>query len=117
MGFKGWIGIDLDGTLALDDNTYAHGRIGPPVARMVERIREWRAAGRDVRIFTARANDPDCLPPIEAYCLEHLGEVLPITATKDYGMEVLYDDRCVQIVKNTGMTVLEHTLSQQGIEQ
>jgi hypothetical protein len=39
---------------------------------------------------------------IDAWCLEHLGRTLEVTAIKDYGMLQLWDDRCVQVIPNTG---------------
>lgn len=39
---------------------------------------------------------------IKAWCLEHLGQELEVTCSKDYGMILLYDDRAVQIIPNTG---------------
>jgi hypothetical protein len=60
-----------------------------------------------VRIFTARVGgSPEyaaaARPYIERWCREHIGEVLPITATKDFGMYELWDDRAVQVECNTG---------------
>jgi hypothetical protein len=76
---------------------------------MVERVKRWLAEGRDVRIMTARvdglAEAPDPEVPrkaIEAWCLEHVGKALPVTNRKDMHMIVLYDDRAVQVVPNTG---------------
>jgi hypothetical protein len=75
---------------------------------MVERVKEWRREGRDVRIFTARITGEDIYKVVEQHvlindwCREHLGEVLPVTATKDLWMIVLYDDRCRQVITNTG---------------
>lgn len=51
---SGWIAVDLDGTLAQYDETTGFPEIGPPVPRMVERVKAWLAYGLDVRIFTAR---------------------------------------------------------------
>lgn len=107
-----WIGVDLDGTLA----EYQHsevwdGSVGNPIAGMVERVKAWRAQGVLVKIFTARvapffeddARSVDTQRKIvEAWCLEHLGEVLPVTATKDYDMILLYDDRAIRIQQNAG---------------
>ncbi|CAK8738294.1 hypothetical protein SODG_001993 [Sodalis praecaptivus] len=50
----GWIGVDLDGTLA-ESRTGQGTRIGKPVVPMMQRIRRWLSEGREVRIFTARA--------------------------------------------------------------
>ena len=103
-----WIGVDLDGTLAESQDHYSPSEIGPPVPRMVERVRGWLAAGREVRIFTARAWPPTtrvrsaAVKAVEAWCEEHLGEVIPVTCLKDPQMEVLYDDRARQVEHNTG---------------
>ncbi len=50
----GWYGVDLDGTLAHYDGWMGPTEIGPPISKMVHRVRRWLAEGRDVRIFTAR---------------------------------------------------------------
>ena len=105
----GWIGCDLDGTLAESQAHYSPDEIGPPVPRMVERVRGWLAAGREVRIFTARAYPPMgprgrsvAVKAVEEWCKEHLGEALPVTCMKDPQMETLYDDRARQVEHNTG---------------
>jgi hypothetical protein len=104
---SGWIGVDLDGTLAVYDGWQGADHIGDPVPAMVARVRRWLTEGVDVRIFTARvSHERDAvLPVIEEWCREHLGRVLPVTNTKDYGMVELWDDRAVQVVPNTGQRV------------
>lgn len=126
---SGWIAVDLDGTLAQYDETTNFPEIGPPIPKMVERVKQWLADGRDVRIFTARAHvsdDPAWLESaaalgynsgkvwlavqtarIDAWCLEHLGQRLPVTCEKDFQMIELWDDRCEQVIPNTGVTVTE----------
>lgn len=101
---RGWIGVDLDGTLAEYHGWVGEDHIGAPVLDMVERVKEWRAEGRDVRVFTARVFGarPGVVRVIEDWCLEHIGEALPVTCQKDYGMVELWDDRAVQIIPNTG---------------
>lgn len=97
----GWIGVDFDGTLA-----EYHGytpMLGKPVPAMVERVKKWLEEGREVRIFTARLQMEHWR--IAAWCKEHVGAVLPITNLKDYKMEVLYDDRAVQVEQNTGRLI------------
>jgi hypothetical protein len=108
-----WIGVDLDGTLAVDEGAHtALAVIGSPIPAMVERVKKWLAEGRDVRIFTARVYGVrDGITPelirgkIEEWCLEHIGQKLPVTCEKDFGMGELWDDRAVQVVKNTGERV------------
>lgn len=114
---NGWIGVDLDGTLARYDGWVGPEHIGEPVPLMVNRVKKWLAEGKDVRIFTARVagqpgNDPDkkrqahlVRVAIQKWSLEHLGKILPITCIKDYGMVQLWDDRAVQIIPNTGIRV------------
>lgn len=106
-----WIGVDLDGTLARDDVPLATPTgIGPPVPLMVGRVKQWLAAGIDVRIVTARVSGPytegfneqDQRLQIVNWCLEHIGRALPITCSKDYLMHELWDDRAVRVKRNTG---------------
>jgi hypothetical protein len=113
----GWIAVDLDGTLAEYDGWHGPDHIGKPIPRMVARVKQWLAEGKDVRIFTARASvDPVVKPRehiatirvIEDWCMEHLGAVLPVTCKKDFTMMELWDDRCVQVIPNSGMTVKEY---------
>lgn len=111
MSMNGWVGFDLDGTLAEYTTWQGEEYIGAPIPPMVERLQAYLARGVEVRIFTARVG-PGCdieraLPPIERWCEEHLGVCLPVTATKDFGMALLYDDRCKQVIPNTGVLVEE----------
>lgn len=36
---------------------------GDPIPAMLERVKQWIAEGRDVRIFTARASNLEYIPP------------------------------------------------------
>jgi len=102
----GWIGVDLDGTLAYYDIWRDAAHIGPPIPVMTERVKRWLAEGRDVRIFTARISHADeaevARTAIVAWCKNHLGQELPVTNLKDYDMIELWDDRCVAVKCNTG---------------
>lgn len=103
----GWIGVDLDGTLAQYDGWKGIEHIGPPVPLMLERVRLWLAEGREVRIFTARVSveEPErgrVLDHIYDWLDLHLGRRLQVTCVKDFGMVELWDDRAVQVEANTG---------------
>lgn len=109
---SGWIGVDLDGTLAKYGEWKGAEHIGEPIAPMVERVKRWLAEGREVRIFTARVAGPRqemgveaTRAAIERWCLQHIGAVLPVTNEKDYGMVELWDDRAVQVEMNTGWII------------
>lgn len=101
----GWIGVDLDGTLAEYGGLEGADNIGEPIPKMVRRIHRWLLAGEDVRIFTARASIPEQIPPVQAWCEKHLGGILPVTNVKDFGMTELWDDRAIQVIPNTGERV------------
>ena len=117
---KGWIAVDLDGTLAHYDEFRGADHIGEPIAPMINRVKQWLAEGRDVRIFTARVDggieadkqgepgaeqfrNPNTIRTIiQDWCELHIGQRVPVTNVKDYGMIELWDDRAVRVVKNTG---------------
>lgn len=118
-GWIGWIGVGLDGTLAYYDARRWPEHIGAPIPAMVRRVREWLAQGREVRIVTARVATSGRFAPesslrddeafaaqqrtlIEDWCEEHVGARLLVTASRDYAMRALWDDRVVSVVTNTG---------------
>src|SRR5688572_22863629 len=63
MTHKGWIGVDLDGTLAYHDPQQGLDPIGKPIEATLFRVRQWLDAGIEVRIFTARAGEAELIPP------------------------------------------------------
>lgn len=103
-----WIGVDLDGTLAVYDGWRGPEHIGEPVPAMLARVHGWLAEGRTVKLFTARAGDPAQLPIVRAWLDSHGLEALEITDRKDFKMDVLWDDRAVQVLENTGDRVGNH---------
>lgn len=109
---KGWIAVDFDGTLAEYTEWKGMANLGEPVPAMLERVKAWLAEGQEVRIFTARADDPVGVLNIRNWCQVHLGQRLEVTNTKDFGMIELWDDRAVQVEKNTGRTVGEAYLEE-----
>lgn len=118
----GWIGVDLDGTLA-EYKGWNGGEIGRPVPAMLARVRDWLDAGKSVRIFTARVSHVNNSPQevyrqiqmIDQWCLVNIGKCLPITCEKDYMMIELWDDRCHPVETNTGRDLLSHDTSSPGL--
>lgn len=105
---KGWIGVDLDGTLAHYDGWKGVDHVGEPIKPMVDEVRQWLLQGKDVRIFTARvAEGEKAVVPIQQWCLKVFNRVLPITNVKDFQMIVLFDDRAVTVEQNTGKILVE----------
>lgn len=112
---RGWIGVDLDGTLAKYDHWISFLHIGEPIPEMVERVKRWLAQGEDVRIFTARIapREGEDLGAVHVaiveWCVLHIGQALPITNVKDTYMIELWDDRVVQVQSNTGKVLGKST--------
>lgn len=109
---KGWVGVDLDGTLAYYDGWKGETHVGKPIPAMVKIVRDILEGGAlDVRVFTARVSGDDAeevaavTKAIQTWCIEHIGQSLPVTCKKDYQMVGLYDDRAIQVIPNTGVTV------------
>ena len=76
---------------------------------------QWVCEGRVVRMFTARAfsmlypagtpaheESKQVIGTIHTWLIYHGLPPLPVTCFKDFGMAELWDDRCVQIIPNTG---------------
>lgn len=126
-----WIGVDLDGTLA-EYHGWNGGKVGGPIPLMVERVKKWLAEGKSVRILTARVGvQEDAYSEesgsaatkefaerqrklIEEWCLKHIGRKLPVTASKDFAMVELWDDRAVSVEHNTGR-VIEQELARKCV--
>lgn len=118
---NGWIAVDLDGTLAIYENWHKNEwSIGRPIPQMVDRVKQWILEGKEVKILTARAgltaarNDKDGQSAtleyknkqvilINQWCLKVFGQKLPVTACKDFKMIEYWDDRCIQVIPNTGI--------------
>lgn len=132
---NGWIGVDLDGTLAFYDHWRGVDHIGDPIIPMLDRVKGWLAEGRDVRIFTARVDggtvalnmgnqNGEAFRDVEkvkgiigSWLVKHVGTILPITCQKDYGMIELWDDRCIQVIPNTGRTIADELASERSARE
>jgi len=107
---KGWIGVDLDGTLAYHVEGQGLNAIGDPIPAMMRRVWGWLDAGYEVRILTARANAAQwgCegavlqIATVQDWLERHGLPRLVVTCEKDCRMYQLWDDRAVTVEKNTG---------------
>ena len=102
-----WIGVDLDGTLAHWDSDASFDCIGKPIPSMLSFVQRMVENGLRVKIFTARAGEPSQLPLIRKWLCSNGLPPLEITNIKDYGMQRLYDDRSIQVEKNTGRIIFD----------
>jgi len=131
---KGWIGVDLDGTMFTYHKWVGWNVFGEPIEPMLARIRQWLAEGKEVRVVTARVSvdlaatqrcyvtgqsftGHQMVAAIRDLCVKHVGQALPVTCVKDVGMIELWDDRAVQVVPNTGRTVAEEWVARYNAAQ
>lgn len=104
---NGWIGVDFDGTLV----THKFPETGEPIWPMINRVKDWLAQDQEVRIFTARVSlrDGDEVYRqyvlIREWCKEFLGQVLEVTCSKTITCIAIYDDRAVQVERDTGRLI------------
>jgi len=97
-----WIGIDLDGTLAIIDHNTSGVVIGEPVEVMRIILESHITEGYKIKIFTARASYPEQIPIVKKWLKDNNFPELEITCQKDFAMIRFYDDSAVTIERNTG---------------
>ena len=98
-----WIGVDLDGTLAEYNDWIGIEHIGKPIAPMIERVKDWIADGKKVKIFAARVTQgQEAIRYIHEWLAAQGLPELEVTNVKDFDMIERWDDRCVGVVTNTG---------------
>lgn len=102
LSVNGWMGVELDGTLAHYTPGQSLDCIGEPIGKMYARVQQWLAVGMDVRVFTARAADPDQHPVIKTWLAQHKLDAMPITCEKNFSMSQFWDDRAVHVISNSG---------------
>ena len=117
---KGYIGVDLDGTIARYDGWKGASHIGAPLEPLVSQIKDGLARGIEYRIVTARVCSgnsaaAESRKAIAAWCLEVLGRELPMQAEKTYDMIRLLDDRASRVQFNTGR-LAEDLLVESGLK-
>ena len=104
---QGWIGVELDGTLAHHTDGSPADEIGEPVRTMMSRVKQWAMVEMKLKLFTARANDPAQVEQLRAWLDSHGLVDMGITAEKDFQMSQFWDSRAVHVPTNTGQTVTQ----------
>ncbi len=110
-----WVGVDLDGTLAIHESDWETS-VGTPIQPMVDRVKKLLKKGFRIKIFTARASDLKQIPIVQAWCVHHGlvyddGTPLEVTNVKDYSMIQLWDDRAIAIEHGTGKVLGGHIIT------
>jgi hypothetical protein len=101
--------VDWDGTLVHYDGYKGPLRYGPPIHRMVKRVRAWLDEGHNVIIFTSRVSAEHSFDKIyqETIMIKHelilMGlPPLEITANKFTYISEFWDDRAIGVKRNEG---------------
>ena len=109
-----WIGVGLDGTLALFEGNSDLLHIGDPIPAMVDLVKKWVAQGRRVKVVTHRvgplseasraANVSTELvrTSIMSWLNTHVGVSLEVTHEIDFDMVEFWDVKAVGTVMNKG---------------
>src|SRR6266567_1141229 len=102
---KQWVGVDLDGTLSRTDNPghfFPPYPLGEPIPEMIAMVQSLLQGGVTVKIFSARACEPESVPIVQAWAEKHGLGRLEVTNQKDYYLIRFYDDRAIQMLPNQG---------------
>ncbi len=110
-------GVDLDGTLAEYHGWKGSSHIGDPIPKMIERVLGWIDEGIEIIIFTARAQAPKNIPYIKDWLRENGLPDLEVTNRKLSKMSRIYDDRAVQIERNTGKILSRPNLIEEFLKR
>jgi hypothetical protein len=105
--------VDLDGTLASYDGKetpdYDPTVIGPPIQKMVKRVKRWLAQGDEVVIFTARMHPKHGMDgikvaeeAIKTWCVWVFGRTLEVTCMKDPEIKEFWDDKAIRVQRDDG---------------
>lgn len=104
----GWVGFDLDGTLAVHGEWKGINHFGAPIQANIDRLKLLIAKGYTCKIMTARVcrtgSDEAELATraIQNWLAKQGLPRLEVTCVKDYAMMYLVDDRAVAVESNTG---------------
>lgn len=101
--------VDLDDTLA----EYTPGmnifKIGKPIPKVVDKVKQWLLEGHTITIFTARLSlfmeetrtgfiklrgYHYLVNEIDEWCKKHIGQEFEITCVKWHIVDVFIDDKC-----------------------
>ncbi len=96
------IAIDLDGTLAHFDGWKGIHDIGDPIPNVLAKLKEKRAEGYAIKIFTARCSDLRAKFFIKRWLEKHDIPYDDITNIKDSSMKEIWDDLAKPLVRNEG---------------
>lgn len=117
MDKKKWIGFDLDGTLS---KTIAEDGIGHPIRPMIDLLLHiYQGKKYDVKIFTARAENPEKVVKIQEWLNFYGLPKLDITNVKDSYCALIIDNIAIRVHKDRGVicqSCLSDVIREFGLE-
>lgn len=94
------IAVDLDGTLA---KSRKDGKIGDPVKKMANLVKELHSQGVKVLIFSVRGSSPAGRFEISMWLRENGLPALEVTNKKTGDIEEFWDNRAIRVEDSTGV--------------
>lgn len=76
------------------------------LAPMVQRIKTWLSSGKEVHIFTARAETPSGVRAVQYWLQDNGLPRLVVTNVKNSQMTALWDDKAMRVVKKYWQALL-----------
>jgi hypothetical protein len=105
---EGWIGVELEGVLALRTSD---GSIGEPILPACSAVKALIAAGKDVRIVDALARVARRHAEIIEWCERNLGAKLGVELGLRASMTEFWSARAVQMVPDKGVPTVRDALT------
>ena len=109
--FEPELAVDLDGTLAEYHGWQGINHIGKVIPKMRDRVLAWQAKGITIVVFTARVSGDDAEEVIMAtkfisnWIIANGMAAMEITCIKKKQFKQIWDDRAIQIIPNTGISI------------
>jgi len=97
--------IGLNGCLSEYSCWDSKDSIGHPIPEMKKWILYFLKKGIKIKIFTARANKPELIPPIRKWLLLNGFPLLEITNIKGLDCDMIFDNNAREVINNVGVIV------------
>jgi hypothetical protein len=102
---NGWIAFDFDRTLAVRNSGDNIFKLGAPIPKGIELMKRCVAAGRKVKVLTARSESQ--WSKLTAWLEKQGIPGVEVTNKKDSRMDILFDDKGCGLVENEGISHMD----------
>lgn len=103
---KGYVAFDFDKTIAVRNSGDSIFKAGAPIRAMVDLMKKYLSEGRKVKVLTARKGELQQRPVVK-FLKDNGFPPLEVINCKDSNLDILYDDKCIQVELNTGELTID----------